>query len=263
MTPAVAEVELLEIDANNFSDRSHIIDNVWTPLRPGEQMAYEGWTVDDAGEKVKHLYVATVTDLTKMVAGIRVLVLLEEDFQDDTLIEQEIAFRAQDKDGNVWHVGELTEAFDGEELIGAKLWYAGVPEGAKAGIKLVADPKVGDPELSQGYAPPPVSWTDSGQVTEAGLTVTVPAGEFSDVIAIDEHDQETEEGVFQTKYYAPNVGLVKIGFKGDDPNKEELFLTEVIELDETGMERARELALEIDGRGFGYAATTPAQRTED
>ena len=35
------------------------------------------------------------------------------------------------------------------------------------------------------------------------------------------------------------------------------------ELDEAGMERARELALEIDGRGFGYAATTPAEKTQD
>ncbi len=261
--PSLAEVKLLDINPQDFGERSHIIDNPWWPLTPGEQMTYEGWVIDDEGEKVEHIFVDTVTDLTKTINGIRSRISLEEDYEDGNLIEQEIAFHAQDKYGNVWHLGQLRETFDEIELVGSRVWYFGEPEGAKAGIRMEAEPRVGGEALSQGYAPPPFNWTDSGRVAEMGLSVSVPAGEFSDVLLIDEWDEETDEGIFQTKYYAKGVGLVQIGYKGDDPSKEELFLTEIIQLDDAGLERARQVALAIDRRGYSYNSTSPAEIAND
>ena len=36
------------------------------------------------------------------------------------LIEKELAFRAQDRAGNVWHLGEYTETWEGEDLVGGQ-----------------------------------------------------------------------------------------------------------------------------------------------
>ncbi len=257
---AMAESHMLELDPANFAEDSHIITNPWWPQKPGERMVYEGHTIDDEGEEVHHRFIDTVTDLSKMVGGVRVLVSIEEDIEDGEMIEQEIAFHAQDKDGNVWHLGQLREVYDEVELVGGRVWVVDTPAGAKAGIRMEADPQVDGEEYSQGFAPYPFSWTDSAEVIEMGVDVEVPAGTFSDVMIIAEHDEETDDGIFQTKYYAKDVGLVQIGYLGDDPSKEQLFLQEVIQLDAAGMDEARALALAIDGRGYFYNATTPAEQ---
>lgn len=259
---AFAEERQLEFDPANFADDSHVITNPWWPLRPGHQMTYEGHTIDDEGEKVDHRFVDTVTDLTKVIKGVRVLISLEEDFEDGQMVEQEIAFHAQDKDGNVWHLGQLREVYDEVELVGGRVWVVDTPDGAKAGIRMEAHPEVDGVEYSQGFAPYPFSWTDSAEVIEMGVDVTVPAKAYSDVMVIAEHDEETPQGVFQTKYYAKDVGLVQIGYLGDDPEKEELFLSEIVQLDETAMNEKRDLALAIDARGYLYNATTPAERID-
>lgn len=256
---AFSQENLLELDPNNFDENSHIIDNPWWPLDAGVQMLYEGTVVDpETGEQINHRFVDTVTDLTKVINGVSVLVSLEEDFEDGRMIEQEIAFHAQDKDGNVWHLGQLREVYDEVELVGGRVWVIDAPAGAKAGIRMEANPAVGNPEYSQGWAPQPFNWTDSAQVIEMGVQIDTPTGAYSDVMIIAEHDMETEEGVFQTKYYAKGVGLVQIGYLGDDPSKEELFLTEIVALDPAGIERAQSLALEIDQRGYLYNATSAA-----
>lgn len=257
--PAFADSHLLELDPNNFDETSHVITNPWWPLKPGEQLVYEGTAVEE-GETIEHRFVDTVTDLTKVVGGIRALVSLEEDFQDGNLVEQEIAFHAQDKDGNVWHLGQLREVYDEVELVGGRVWVVDHPEGSKAGIRMEADPKLGNPEYSQGFSPAPFNWTDSAKVSAMGAEVVVPVGQFSDVMIIDEHDLETEPGVFQTKYYAKDLGLIQIGYKGNDPQQEELFLTSVKMLSADELGAARDLALEIDGRAYLYNVTTPAEQ---
>lgn len=260
--PSHAGEHYLDLDPAKFGSNSHIIDNAWFPMKAGEQSVLEGWVIEE-GEKIEHVFVQTVTDLTKVIGGVRVRVRFEEDYEDEILIEQEINFFAQDLDGNVWHLGERVEVFDESGLVGGKSWFVGVPDGAKAGIQMEAEPAAGGQALSQGYAPPPINWTDSGQVAELGVKVSVPAGAYSDVIVIDEWDMETDKGVFQTKYYARDVGLVQVGYKGDDPGKEELFLTEIGEVDAAEMDRVRRVALEIDGRGYSYNATSPAEISSD
>jgi hypothetical protein len=250
--------DLLEIDPKNFSRSSATVDNKWWPLKPGTRQVYDGFTVED-GEPLRHSVVATVTDLTKMIGGIRAAVLLEEDFSEGKLVEQEIAFFAQDKDGNVWHLGELVEEYDEKEFIGGKIWHFELPKGAKAGIRMWANPQVGM-AASQGFAPAPFTWTDRGRVVQMGQKTKVAAGSFENVLVVEEWDQETPEGVFQTKYYAPNVGVVRIGFRGPDPQQEEMELVKTEQLDEARLAKARAKALAIEERAYMYAKTTPAER---
>src|SRR3972149_2584251 len=144
-------------DSNNF-DHSTTIDNEWFPLKPGMRYVWDGVTVDEDEEVESHSVVLTVTGLTKMIDGVRTVVCWERDIVDRELEESEIYFAAQDNDGTVWLLGEYPEEYDGKKLEAAPCWIQGIQD-AKAGIMMLADPKVGSPSYTQGWAPA-VEFTD-------------------------------------------------------------------------------------------------------
>jgi hypothetical protein len=114
-----AEDELEVFDRNNF-DRSANVDNKWLPLQPGTQWVYNGFT-QEGKNRVPHRVVQTVTDLTKVINGVRAVVVWDVDYKDGNLEESEIVFFAQDKDSNVWLLGELVEKYDETAFVGASL----------------------------------------------------------------------------------------------------------------------------------------------
>ncbi len=253
--------DLLQVDAKNFS-RSTIIDNKYMPLKPGSQVVYEGWTIDDEDEKIPHKVIHTVTDLVKEVNGILTVVLWEQDIVEGKLEESELCFRAQDDEGNVWHFGEVKEVYDENvKLIGAKVWLDGFL-GAKSGIIMPGKPAEGTPSVSQGFAKGVYKWDDRGQVRKMGEKVTIPAGTFKDVLVIEEWSSgELKQGALQLKFYAPDVGYIQVGFEGDDPVKEVLVLTKESHLNAKEMDVARAEALLVEERSYYYGRDTkPARR---
>ncbi|MDQ3880929.1 MAG: hypothetical protein M3295_07650 [Chloroflexota bacterium] len=215
-------------------------------------------TLED-GEQFDHRLVVTVTDLVKVLAGVPGVVVVETDYSDDVLVESELAFFAQDDEGNVWHLGEYRETYDESEFVGGRVFFEGHPTGARAGIIVPANPRVGTPSFEQGYAPPPFNWTDQGRVYQVDQTTSIGLGTYEDVVVIEEFNDE-EPGAFQLKYYAPDVGVVFIGWRGDDPNQEEMELVEFAELDAGALDRARSDALELEARAYIYADTEPAEQ---
>jgi hypothetical protein len=144
-----------EFDPANFDADSAEVDNRWFPLEPGTHYIWEGHAFED-GERVERRVEFIVTDLTKVIGGVRAVVGWDRDFNDDLLGESELIFYAQDKFGTVWHLGEYVEHWKEEgELDGGRLWIVGDPPGAEAGIGMHADPQVRTGEYSQGFAPPP------------------------------------------------------------------------------------------------------------
>ncbi len=255
--------DLLEVNAKNFS-RPTVINNKYMPLKPGSQVVYEGWTIDDEDKKVPHKVIHIVTDLVKEINGIETVIIWERDIVNGKLEESELAFRAQDDKGNVWHFGEVKEVYDENlKLVGGKVWMEG-RLGAKAGIIMQAKTAVGTPSLSQGYAKGVYKWDDRGQVRKVGEKVMVPGGTFKDVIVIEEWSSgEKKKGALQLKYYAPGVGYVKVGFEGDDPVKETLELTKESTLTPLEMDEARAEALMVEERNYYYGRTTqPPKRRQ-
>jgi hypothetical protein len=249
--------DLLDVNPKNFENPT-VIDNKWWPLKPGSRHVYDGFSLED-GEPVRHSIVETVTDLTKVIGDIRTLITLEEDYSEGKLVELEIAFHAQDNEGNVWHLGQLSEVYEDNVLVGGRVWHYDMPKGAKAGIRMWGKPELGA-TASQGFAPPPFNWTDRGRICKMGEKTNVAAGNFDNVVVVEEWDEETPAGVFQTKYYAPEVGLVRIGFSGPDPEQEEVELIKHDHLDEAGLAKARAKALGVEERAYMYARTKPAER---
>ena len=248
--------ELLTVDAKNFSHPT-IINNKYLPLKPGTQVVYEGYTIDEDDVKTKHKVVDVVTDLVKVVNGIETVILWERDYVDDRLEESELCFRAQDDEGNVWHFGEVKEVYDEKmKLIGAKVWLDGFL-GAKSGIMMPGKPAEGTPSFSQGFAKGVYKWDDRGQVRKLGDEVAIKAGTFKDVLVIEEWSSgELKKGALQLKYYAPNVGYIKVGFEGDDPVKEVLDLIETSQLTAKEMDEARAECLRLEERSFFYGRDT-------
>jgi hypothetical protein len=245
-----------DFDPKNFS-RSHIIDNEWWPLRPGTQFTYEGSTVDDNGERIPHRLLINVTDLTKVIGGVRAVVVYELDYSENKLVESELAFFAQDNDGAVWHLGQYRETYDDKEFVGGRAFLVGHLEGARAGIMMPARPQTGKPSYSQGYGPKPYNWTDRARVYQIGQKTRVPTGSYQDVLVIEEFNQE-EPGAAQLKFYARGVGNVRAGGKGADQKQEMLELAKVVQLDPEALAEVRGRALKLEERAYVYGSTPRA-----
>jgi hypothetical protein len=254
--------EFEDFDPKNF-DRSAQIDNSWFPLKPGTRLIYEGFTNED-GKKVPHRVVFTVTDLTKVITGVRAVVCWDQDYSAGKLEETEIVFFAQDKDGNVWHMGQYPEVYEDGKFVEAPAWIHGLKDG-NAGIMMLAEPRLGTRSYSEGWAPS-VPWTDRGVVYQVGQKTCVPLKCYEDVLVIDETSKE-EPGVHHLKYYARGVGYVRVGWRGEtDQTRETLELVKVEQLGPDILAEARAEALKLEKRAYKtskdvYARTAPAEHT--
>lgn len=255
------EIQAKDFDPANFS-RSWVVDNKWFPLEPGTQLVFQGATTEDK-ERIPHRVIFTVTDLVKDVGGVRSVVIWDRDYSDGKLVEDELSFMAQDKDGNVWHTGEVPREWEEGKVVASPAWIAGVKR-AKAGIVMRVQPRLGTPSYSQGYAPPPVNWTDRGQVYKLGIKNCVPVRCYTNVLVTREFNPD-EPGKSQLKYYAPGVGNIRVGWLGNDPGKEVLTLVKIVRLMPVGLAKARAEALKIEAYAYAkkkavYGGTKPAER---
>ncbi len=256
------EKKFEDFDPKSFGNSANI-DNAWMPLKPGTRYTYEGTTVEDDGTVVPHKVVINVTDMTKMIGGVRSVVTWDLDYSDGELVEAELAFFAQDNDGNVWRMGEYPEEYEEGKFLAAPTWIHGYEE-ARAGIMMQGKPQVGTPSYAQGWGPA-VDWTDRGQVDQMGVETTVPAGKYKDVLVIAE-TSASEPDAQQLKYYARGVGNVNVGWRGaGEKTKETLMLTKVEQLDAKAMAEVRASALKMEKHAYAvsknvYAQTPPLEQ---
>jgi hypothetical protein len=246
-----------------FDKSSTHIDNKYFPLKPGTQLNYKGSAIPE-GEKtrVKRRVVTTVTDLSKWIDGVRTLVIWERDYTAGKLGESELAFFAQDKAGNVWLLGEYPEEYENRKVVDAPTWISG-QKGARAGIAMLANPRVGSPDYAQGFAPAPIEFKDRARVYKKGQKTCVPVKCYKDVLVIEEFEKG-EPGIFHLKSYTPKVGLVRVGWRGaNEEEKETLALVKRQQLSSKTMAKVRKKALKLDKRAYKrsevYRKTQPAK----
>ena len=252
-------VSAKDFSLSRFSDSTDVT-NKWFPLRPGTQFFFKGHAIDE-GERLQRRVVMTVTDLTKFIADVRTVVVWDRDYDDGELIESEIAFFAQDTSGNVWQLGEYPEEYEDGKLDKAPAWLEGV-NGARAGLAMKAEPRLGAPSYAQGFAPAPIFWGDRARVYRMDQETCVPVDCYSDVLVMEEFELR-KPGAFQLKFYAPDVGIVRVGWRGPkEEEKETLVLNRLKHLSENEMGEVRREALALDRRAYKvrkdvYGATEP------
>ena len=183
-------------DPGDFVDR---VDNPWLPLRPGTT-----WTYRATGDHGARTDVVTVTDRTRVVAGVTTTVV--HDVATDAhgkVVEDTFRWYAQDRGGNVWYFGEDTVAHDGARPDTTGSWQAGV-DGAEAGLAMPAKPRLGDgyvQESSPGVA------EDRAEVLSLDQRREVAYGTYDDLL-LTEETSPLEPGLVERRYYARGVGLI-------------------------------------------------------
>jgi hypothetical protein len=256
-----AVVSAKDFDKARFDKSSPHVTNQWFPLEPGTEYVYKGHAFDD-GERVERKVISTVTAFTKVVAGVRARVLWDRDYDDGELIESELAFFAQDTDGNVWHLGQYPEEYDDGRLEKAPAWLEGV-KGARAGLAMKAEPTRGG-SYAQGFAPAPLFWDDRARVYEMGVSTCVPVNCYNNVLVMEEFEAR-KPGAFQLKYYAAGVGGVRVGWRGPkEEEKETLKLVRLRQLGEEAMNDVSQEVLALEERAYKirkdvYGETTPIE----
>lgn len=255
--PPVAKAS--DFDQASFTHPTEVT-NPWFPLVPGTRFTWEGHATDE-GERVSRKVVFTVTDLTKVVNGVRTVVTYDNDYTSGELEEDELSFFAQDDDGNVWYLGEYPEELDGGKVVKTPTWIAGL-HGARPGIHMQAVPRLDTPSYAMGWGGADVEWTDRGRVDQLGQQTCVPLACYSGVLVIDEFNPD-EPGTHQLKFYARDVGGVRVGWRGaNEVEREVLELVSIEHLTPDQMDELRRTVLAQEARAYRlspdvYGTTDP------
>jgi hypothetical protein len=238
------------------------IDNKWFPLPAGTEYVFEGRSNRGKGQR-PHRVIFTVTDLTKVIDGVRTRVMWDRDINDGELLEAELAFFAQDDAGNVWAFGEYPEEYDGGKFEGAPdTWIVG-RAGTKAGVHMRATPRPGTSSYAQGVAPA-IGFGDRAKVQKVGQRACVPVGCYDNVLVTDETNPLEPNDGHQLKFYAPGVGVIRAAPGVGGKEREVLDLVKVRKLGPQALAHVRREALKLDRRAYRaakvYRGTPPAQR---
>ena len=178
------------------------IDNPYWPMKPGNEWVYSETDTTGAKERV----VVTVTDKTKKVAnGVTARVITDVVTENGKPVEITDDWYAQDKDGNVWYLGEAVRNFENGKFVDREGSFEAGVDGADAGIVMPADPEPGlayRQEYYKGVA------EDRAEVVTVGEDqVEVPAGYYKGVLMTRDL-VPLEPKVEELKFYARNVGPV-------------------------------------------------------
>jgi hypothetical protein len=203
---------LPKFDPCNFGNQ--IIDNPYFTLTPGTTFTYQTKTEDGTEKDM-----VIVTNETKEILGITTTVVWDRVWLDEELTEETFDWHAQDKQGNVWYMGEDSKEYENGKVVSTEgSWEAGV-DGAKPGIIMEADPQVGDSYRQEYY---PGHAEDAAKVVSLNETVKVPFGTFTnclqtrDVSLLDPTQDED-------KYYCTSVGGVTLEVAIDSGERTELI----------------------------------------
>jgi hypothetical protein len=195
------------IDAKNFVST---IDNPYWPLKPGTGFHFQGFkgTAEQKDDEI-------VTHQTKRILGIDAVAVRDTVSQHGHRIERTLDYYAQDKQGNVWYMGEDSfELQHGHFVKASDSWLSGV-NGAQPGIIMPADPKKGDRYRQEYY--PPGEALDEAHVLGVRGPFTVPYGSFKHALVTSEFsplEPQTEEKVYVAGLGEIEEHVVKGGHEG-------------------------------------------------
>lgn len=181
------------------------VDNPWFPLAPGTVRTYR---VTDVGQV--RTETVTVTDRTRVVAGVRCVVVHDVTrAASGRRLEDTWDWYAQDTAGNVWFFGEDTTAHPGLPRAGRPdttgSWEAGV-DGAQAGLVMEATPRLGDgyeQEHRAGVA------EDRSEILSLTAVRDVPLGAYHHLVQTED-TTPLVPSLVRRSYYARGVGLVAV-----------------------------------------------------
>jgi len=179
------------------------IDNPYWPMSPGSKWIYSEADSSGAKERV----VVEVTNKTKKIAnGIEARVIRDTVSQRGVPVEITDDWYAQDRDGNIWYLGEYVTNYKNARAVDHSGSFEAGVDGAQAGIAMPADPKPGMTYRQEYYKGE--AEDKAGVITVGEEQVEVPFGYFNKGVLMTRDLVPTEPKVQELKFYAPGVGPV-------------------------------------------------------
>ncbi len=216
--PLAAATYVADIKPENFPTPT-TIDNSYYPRLPGTRYIYQGNGIDGP-----ETITMEVTRDTKMVNGIKTVVVHDFVTRSGKLAEDTYDWYAQDKDGNVWYLGEDTHKLDDKSgtLTDTKGSWEFGKDNAQPGIIMPGKPKVGETyrqEYRKGEA------EDQATILKTDDTATVKAGSYKTVVRTKDFS-DLDPSVVEEKLFAPGVGFISVEHVKGPPEKIELVKIE-------------------------------------
>ena len=191
MLAAPLALVLLAVGLGDGENAVRPIDNPYFPLAPGSRWVYRETATDGSEQRV----VVKVTHRTRLIAnGVRARIVRDTVSERGHVIEDTFDWYAQDKDGNVWYLGEDTKEYENGKVVSTEgSWEAGV-DGARGGLVMPAHPRPGM-RYRQEYL--------AGEAEDRARVVSI----FEDSVLTREWTP-LEPKLFEYKLYARGVGTV-------------------------------------------------------
>ena len=208
---ARASTFLPTFDPANFTPGA-AINNTYLPFTPNTLSVLRG-SFDDNGVTSTEELQRRVLSGRVNIGGVDATVIQDRSFLDGVLQEIALDYFAQDTAGNVWYLGEdvINYIYDANgKVIGTNnngSWRTGV-NGGLPGYAMPASILMGF-EYFQEHAPANGA-LDVGLTFAQNQTISTPYGSLGGVQVVYETSQ-IDLTLKELKYYAPGLGLVKVG----------------------------------------------------
>ncbi len=265
--PAKEEENLSDDSAFEFRPENFVsgVNNPYFSIVPGRKYFYDG--ADPEGIKI-HKEILT-SDQQREIAGVKALTTWTREWRDDSLVSDVKSWYAQDKEGNVWLLGEKEQnIFGGYIKSKGSEWIAG-ENNAKAGVIVPASPKAGLelPAVFNGAE------EEKAQVLGVSEAIKVRDGELSDCLKIKEFSNSEQTREFHN-YYCKGSANLSLEVVPDTFGKIELTRIENGHLSaglninypefkaQLAEEKAKEIALESIENGDSVSALNIVLRND-
>jgi hypothetical protein len=192
--------------ASGFGAGSASITNRFLPISDFHRCILRG---NDGGQRLR--IVRILMDRTKVIhfhgRAVRAAVVRDtvRNLRSDRRIEKTIDYFAQDRRGGVHYLGEDVDEYPaGGGVTHEGQWRAG-RRGAHPGLLMPAEPAVGRRFKSENA--PPIA-VEKDKVVAMNARQTVRGVRYRHVMKIREHATVPKPAEFETKTYAPGVGVI-------------------------------------------------------
>lgn len=199
--PAKEEENLAENSAFQFKPENFVsgVNNPYFSIVPGRKYFYDG--ADPEGIKIHKEILAS--DQEREIAGVKALATWTREWRDNSLVSDNKSWYAQDKDGNVWLLGEKDQDIFGKFIrSNGSEWFAGEND-AKAGIIVPAAPKPGLelPGVFNGLQ------EEKTEILGIDEKIKVPEGELANCLKVREFSNAEEKKEWHNYYCKGSANL--------------------------------------------------------
>jgi hypothetical protein len=230
----------VRFDPANFVDPT-LDTNPYHPVKPGLQWVRAG-TTEVGSRVVPHEIITTMTDVIRVIDGVRTIAMLDESTDSGEVSQQGMDYLALDKDGNVWILGGYTEDFEGGQYTNTESAFLGDGGGASTGILSPANVDANTPRWFIGKAPEEKA--SVGQPVQVGVRACVPFACYDNVRVVQEGNVGAPDN--ENKYYAPGVGVIKNVPLDASLHQDTFDLRNFVELSPQGLAEASQTVLDLE-----------------